>query len=79
MNDVYISVYKRDNRALAIVVNNSFEDRTGKITLNAARIGLPLHNVVSWPDKTPLKKDGATLELTIPMQSFRLLLIGASP
>jgi hypothetical protein len=79
MKDVYISVYKRDNRALAIVVNNSFEDRTGAVTLDAARIGLPLEKVVSWPDKMPIQKKDATLTLTIPKQGFRLLLIGQMP
>jgi hypothetical protein len=81
MKDVYISVYKRknDGRALAVVVNNSFEDRTGTVTLNAERIGLPLDNVVSWPDKTPVQRNDAALELTIPKQGFRLLLIGKAP
>jgi hypothetical protein len=81
MKDVYVSIYerKKDGRALAVVVNNSFEDRTGTITLNEARIGLPLDNVVSWPDKTPIQKNGAALELTIPKQGFRLLLIGKAP
>jgi hypothetical protein len=81
MKDVYISVYKRqkDGRALAVIVNNSFEDRSGTVTLNDARIGLTLDSVVSWPDKTPIQKEGATLTLTVPKQGFRLLLIGKAP
>jgi hypothetical protein len=80
MKDVYISVYKRsDGRALAIVGNTSREDRSGTVTLNAKRIGLPVAGVLSWPDKTPVQQDGEKITLDVPRLGYRMLLIGKAP
>jgi hypothetical protein len=80
IKDVYISVYKRkDGRALAIVGNTSREDRSGTITLNAKRIGLPTSGVLSWPDKTPVVRDGEKIKLDVPRLGYRMLLIGKAP
>jgi hypothetical protein len=80
MKDVYISVYKRaDGRALAIVGNTSREDRSGTVTLNAKRIGLPTRQVLSWPDKTPVAQDGEKIKLDVPRLGYRMLLIGKAP
>jgi hypothetical protein len=80
MKDVYISVYKRaDGRALAIVGNTSREDRSGTVTLNAKRTGLPTAGVLSWPDKTPVTQDGDKIKLDVPRLGYRMLLIGKAP
>jgi hypothetical protein len=80
MKDVYISVYKRsDGRALAIVGNTSREDRSGTVTLNAKRIGLATSGVLSWPDKTPVVRDGEKIKLDVPRLGYRMLLIGKAP
>lgn len=80
MKDVYISVYKRkDGRALAIVGNVSKEDRSGTVTLNAKRIGLPTAKVLSWPDKTPLEQTDGKIKLDVPRLGYRMLLIGKVP
>jgi hypothetical protein len=80
MKDVYISVYKRsDGRALAIVGNTSREDRSGTVTLNAKRIGLPVAGVLSWPDKTAMPQNGDKITLDVPRLGYRMLLIGKAP
>jgi hypothetical protein len=80
MKDVYVSVYKRaDGRALAIVGNTSKEARTGTVTLNAKRIGLPTAGVLSWPDKKPLVQNGDKIELSVPGLDYQMLLIGKAP
>jgi hypothetical protein len=80
MKDVYISVYKRkDGRALAIVGNTSREDRSGTVTLNAKRIGLPTSGVLSWPDKAPVTQNGEKIKLDVPRLGYRMLLIGKAP
>jgi hypothetical protein len=80
MKDAYISVYKRaDGRALAIVGNTSREDRSGTVTLNAKRIGLPTSGVLSWPDKTPVTQNGTKIKLDVPRLGYRMLLIGKAP
>jgi hypothetical protein len=80
MKDVYISVYKRsDGRALAIVGNTSRENRSGTVTLNARRIGLPVAGVLSWPDKKPVPQNGEKITLDVPRLGYRMLLIGKAP
>jgi hypothetical protein len=80
MKDVYVSVYKRDDgRALAIVANLSKEVRSGIITLNAKRIGLPTSGVLLWPEKTPATQNGDKITLSLPKQSYQMLLIGKAP
>ena len=80
MKDVYVSVYKRDDgRALAIVGNTSKEARTGTITLNAKRLGLDTAPVVSWPDKKAVKRNGDTIDVSVPGLDYRMLLIGKAP
>ncbi|MDD5705508.1 MAG: DUF6067 family protein [Kiritimatiellae bacterium] len=76
MRDVYVSVYKRgDSRALAVVGNLSKEDRQGSIRLSSRRIGLPLDRIVSWPDRAPVARSGDRIELAVPRQGYRMLLI----
>lgn len=79
MKDVYISVYKLPDRALAIVGNTSHQDRSGTVTLNAKRIGLPDTKVLLWPDKTPVQRDGDEITLTVPALGYKMLLIGNAP
>ena len=80
MKDVYISVYKRrDGRALAIVSNLSKEDQSGTVTFDASRIGVPLDNIVTWPGRKAVTKTGSAVTLSIPAQSWQMLLIGAPP
>lgn len=77
LKDVYASVYKRaDGHALVIVGNLSKEDRSGVVRLNGKRIGVPLENVISWPDKSPVKREGDRITLDIPRQGYKMLLIG---
>jgi hypothetical protein len=80
MKDVYISVYKRaDGRALAIIGNTSKEARTGTVTLNSKRIGLPVTGVLSWPDKKPFAQSGDKIEISVPGLDYRMVLIGKTP
>jgi hypothetical protein len=80
MKEVYISVYKSsDGRALAIVGNTSREDRSGTVTLNAKRIGLSILQVLSWPDKAPVAREGDKIKLDVPRLGYRMLLIGKAP
>jgi hypothetical protein len=80
MKDVYVSVYKRnDGRALAIVANLSKEERSGTVTLDAKRIGVPTSGVLLWPEKTPAQREGEKIKLSLPRQSYQMLLIGQAP
>lgn len=80
MADVYVSVYKRaDGRALAVVGNTSKEARTGIVTLDAKKLGLDTSQVVTWPDKKPVTRNGDTIEVSVPRLDYRLLLIGQAP
>ncbi len=78
--DVHGSVYKRaDGRALVVVANLSREDRQGRVTLEAKRIGLPVDRLLSWPDRAALRSERGTVELTVPRLGYRLLLVGTPP
>lgn len=80
MKDVYISVYKRDDgRALAIIGNTSKEARSGSVTLDAKVIGLDTSQVLSWPDKKPVTRNGDKIEIAMDGQDYRMLLIGDVP
>lgn len=80
MKDVYISAYKReDGRALIVVTNTSREPRQGTVTLNAASLGLPAGQVLSWPDGTPLPNEDGNVQVSMPGLDYRLLLVGKPP
>ncbi|NCO34678.1 MAG: hypothetical protein AUJ92_07515 [Armatimonadetes bacterium CG2_30_59_28] len=76
MQDVYVSAYKRDDgKALLIVGNLSKEDRQGTVRIDASRLGLPLSQVVSWPDKSALTVSKESVTIDVPRLGYRMLLI----
>lgn len=75
MKDVYISMYKKSGKALAIIANLSREDRSGTVKINEKRIGISPKELVSWPDKTPVEYKDNNLFLSIPKQGYRMVLI----
>jgi hypothetical protein len=76
LKEVYNSAYRRaDGRALLIVGNLSREDRQGEIRINAHRLGIPLGQVRSWPDKQPVKAAEGRLPLTVPGLGYRMLVV----
>lgn len=80
MQDVYVSVYKRaDGRALAVVGNTSKEARSGSVTLDARRLGLDTSQIVTWPDKKPVTRNGDKIEISLERLDYQLLLIGKAP
>jgi hypothetical protein len=77
MKDVYVSAYKRaDGWVLLIVANLSREDRRGEVRLNAERLGVPLAQVVSWPDKNPVEIKEGRASLEVPRLGYRMLVVG---
>ena len=77
MKDVYASVYKcADARALVIVGNLSRENRSGCVRLNGERIGVSLENIVTWPERAPVRREVDSIVLDIPGQGYRMLHIG---
>lgn len=80
MADVLTSAYRRaDGRALVVIANVGREDRVGTVTLNAARLGLPLDTVITWPERAAVDRDGSVVKLAVPGLGYRLLLVGAAP
>ncbi len=80
MADVYASAYKRaDGRALVVVGNTSKEARTGTVTLDTERLGLDTSQVVTWPDKKPVTRNGDKIEISLERLDYQLLLIGKAP
>jgi len=80
MPDVYASVYRRaDGRALAVVGNTSRDPRSGTVTFDGDRLGLPSANVITWPDRQPVGQTGTKFQMNIPGLDYRLLLIGKPP
>ena len=76
MADVYVSAYKRaDGRALLVVGNLSREDRTGPVRINAKRLGLPLDQVTSWPDKKAVHVSDDQVTLDVPRLGYRMLVV----
>jgi hypothetical protein len=75
MKDVYVSAYKRGNRALLIVANLSREDRKGEVRVNAQRLGLPLTKLITWPDKGTLPVSDGRVPLDIPRLGYRMLML----
>ncbi len=80
MADVYASAYKRaDGRALIVVGNTSKEARTGTVTLDAKRLGLDTSQVVGWPDKKSVTRNGDKIEISLERLDYQLLLVGKAP
>jgi hypothetical protein len=78
--DVYVSAYKRkDGRALVVVGNTSREARSGTMTLDTKALGLPLNNILSWPEGKKLVAKDGTIEIAMEGLDYRLLLVGKSP
>lgn len=76
MKDVCISAYRLPRKALVIIANLSREDRSGTIALNAKRLGVPMAELVSWPDKTPVKENAGSVTLDVPRLGYRMLRAG---
>ena len=75
--DVYVSAYKgAGQRALLIAANLSRENRKGLVAIDAARMGVPLKEVLSWPGKEPMEVSEGKVEIEIPKLGYRMLLIG---
>lgn len=77
MKDVYVSAYKREDiRTLLVVGNLSREDRHGAVPINAARVGVPMKKVVSWPGGQPVDSspDGA-VQLSAPKLGYPMLVV----
>jgi hypothetical protein len=75
--DVLASGYRRsDGRVLLIVANLARQQRSGTVRLNPAGLQLPhIAQVLAWPEKTPLARDGQRLTLTVPGLGYRLLVV----
>jgi hypothetical protein len=77
MRDVYASAYKRaDGRALMVIGNLSKEDRRGQLRIDAQRLGTPLDNVVTWPEKQPVEAAAGRVQLDVPRLGYRMLVVG---
>lgn len=79
MKDVYVSAYKHDNGSVLLIAANLSKeklDRTGKIRINAKRLGIKTDKLISWPDRTPIQTVNDEFELTVPKMDFRMFVIG---
>jgi hypothetical protein len=79
MPEVYISAYKHDNGSVLLIAANlsrEKKDRTGKIKINASRLGITLDKLVSWPDRSPVPLRNDELETTVPSMDFRMFVLG---
>jgi hypothetical protein len=46
------------------------------VRLNAERLGVPLAQVVSWPDKNPVEIKEGRASLEVPRLGYRMLVVG---
>ncbi|NUP99338.1 MAG: hypothetical protein HUU35_05725, partial [Armatimonadetes bacterium] len=77
--NVQVSAYLRDGRALLVVANLDREPKQGVVTIDAGRLGLPLGEVVTWPECQPVQRQGSDLTVSMEGLDYRLLLLGPAP
>ena len=76
MKDVYISAYKKDDGSVLLIVGNmSREKRSGKIIINLKKLGLGSFCTVDWLDKKKLQVKNASLNLNVPGQGYRMIML----